>query len=401
MHRLTAEQRLERAHVQLMRHEHTEAYAPTITIGTSEIKDGVPTAYTNGRDCVYGREWVDSLPDRQFRGVIMHETLHKVLRHLPLYRHLMLTCKVTANMAMDQSVNSIIVEELQPKTNNWIELPEDGIYDPKYDAKNWDTEAIFWDMYKNKKAKEESSGGGKSGKSGESGSMDEHDWEASNQLSDEEQEQLARDLDDAAKQGNMIAGKRSGNVSRTLQDMTKVNIRWEDVVLRHLSVSMTRGRDIPTWRRPNRRWLSEDIYLPSKVSKTAGSIVFACDSSGSMSDTQISKGISTVMSMCKSVNPKAVHLMYWDCSVDLHETYTQGRYDSIPKITRPIGGGGTDPQCVADYINKFKLKPDCIIIFTDGYINSWGEGWNQPPLWVIDNGGRSCIPDVGTVVDMK
>jgi hypothetical protein len=34
-----------------------------------------------------------------------------------------------------------------------------------------------------------------------------------------------------------------------------------------------------------------------------------------------------------------------------------------------------------------KLKPECAVILTDGYVSSWGEGWPCPTLWGITTKG--------------
>jgi predicted metal-dependent peptidase len=51
---------------------------------------------------------------------------------------------------------------------------------------------------------------------------------------------------------------------------------------------------------------------------------------------------------------------------------------------RPRGGGGTDPRCVEQYLKEKDIKPDCIIMLTDGEVfNQWGSNWPAPILWVI------------------
>jgi predicted metal-dependent peptidase len=40
-------------------------------------------------------------------------------------------------------------------------------------------------------------------------------------------------------------------------------------------------------------------------------------------------------------------------------------------------------------LKEQNIKPDCIIMFTDGYVPNWGTDWNGAPiLWVITGGGR-------------
>jgi hypothetical protein len=50
-------------------------------LGKTMVDDDTPTACTNGRDTWYGREFADKLSDKERRGVILHENLHKAFRH--------------------------------------------------------------------------------------------------------------------------------------------------------------------------------------------------------------------------------------------------------------------------------------------------------------------------------
>ena len=58
---LTAEQRLQKAIVKLMNDDRYIALASVLMIGDRTVRDDIPTACTNGRDEMYGREFVDGL----------------------------------------------------------------------------------------------------------------------------------------------------------------------------------------------------------------------------------------------------------------------------------------------------------------------------------------------------
>jgi len=64
-----------------------------------------------------------------------------------------------------------------------------------------------------------------------------------------------------------------------------------------------------------------------------------------------------------------------------------------------MGGGGTDPQCIPDYMRSHKIKAECAVILTDGYVCSWGKGWECPTLWGITTKGITS--DVGKSVYVK
>src|SRR5512137_1458564 len=85
---LTAEQRLERAIVEIMHNDRYIALAGILMIGKREVVDNLPTAATNGRDEFYGRKFVESLSDAELRFLVLHECYHKLYRHLLTWRHL-------------------------------------------------------------------------------------------------------------------------------------------------------------------------------------------------------------------------------------------------------------------------------------------------------------------------
>ena len=75
---LTVEQRLSKATVDIMAKEKYVALAGILMIGDVSVVEDVPTACTNGRDEMYGREFVRLLSDPELRFVKLHENYHKL-----------------------------------------------------------------------------------------------------------------------------------------------------------------------------------------------------------------------------------------------------------------------------------------------------------------------------------
>ena len=108
------------------------------------------------------------------------------------------------------------------------------------------------------------------------------------------------------------------------------------------------------------------------------------DTSGSIGNAELSTFLSEVKAIAEEVNPSAVDLLYWDSEVAGHETYDESNVGSIVESTKPMGGGGTSPSCVSDYLNKNKIVPECVIMLTDGYVGGdWGSDWTAPTIWAI------------------
>jgi len=123
---LTDEERLKKSHIILMRHQETALYGSVMMMGESAVEDGIPTAYTDGENKKYGREFMSKLDDAEARGLIMHENLHVALMHIPRHKDLMKEDGLLANVAMDIVVNNII-DNLTDKT--LCKLPKGAIFD--------------------------------------------------------------------------------------------------------------------------------------------------------------------------------------------------------------------------------------------------------------------------------
>ena len=162
---LTAEQRIERCHIELMKSPLFVAYSGILMIGKTEVDDNVPTAMTNGRDVKYGRQFVEGLNDPELRGVILHENKHKMYRHLLTWKHLNKQDPQRANMACDYVINIEIVDEGK-RSSGFVELPEGGLYDEKYRGLN--SAEVFALLPQQPK--------------GNGDGFDEHDWEGAERV---------------------------------------------------------------------------------------------------------------------------------------------------------------------------------------------------------------------------
>jgi predicted metal-dependent peptidase len=381
---LTAEQRIERCHIELMKHPHFVAYSGILMVGETKVDDNTLTACTNGKDVKFGRGFVGSLNDAELRGVILHESKHKMYRHLLTWKHLHKQDPMRANIACDYVINIEIIDEGK-KTDNFVALPEGGLYDEKYRGLN--SAEVF--ALLPTQPPQDGKGEGADGSGGKG--FDEHDWEGAQSLNAEEQQALAKEIDQAIRQGAILAGKVGGNVDRSFTDLMSAKVDWKEA-LREFVSSVSSGKDDSTWRKPNRRWLQHDIYMPSTICESMGRVVVAIDTSGSIWGEVLNRFISEVASVMQNMNPEQVDLLYWDSQVAGHEVYGLNDADRMTSTTKPKGGGGTSPSCITRYMAKHKIDPVCAIILTDGYVgNDWGGTWSCPTLWTITSNIKSPI----------
>jgi len=396
---LTAEQRLSKAVVAIMSNDKYVALAGVLMIGKRSIDDDCPTAYTNGRDEGYGRAFVDSLNDAELRFLILHECYHKLYRHLITWRHLYDQNPKLANLACDYVINLKIADDNE---DGWASMPSRdgehiGVLDEKYrDMDSAQVYKLLLDEHGGDSGNSEGEGEGKSGSGIGDGGLDSHDWKGAQGLDPEEAKQLERDIDEAIRQGALAAGKLGSGGDRDLEALLQPKIDWREVLRDFISTTCV-GNDYSTWRRPNRRFVSSGYYMPSGVSESVGELVIAIDMSGSIGARELSQFLGEVKGICDNVHPEKVRLLYWDTEVCADEAYMAHELDTLTESTKPAGGGGTTVTCVPEYITKHGIKPQAVVVLTDGYLGGeWGQ-WSAPVLWcIVDN--KHAKPDVGTAV---
>ena len=68
--------KLKKVKIRLMRTPQFVMWQGIMMLGETSISDEVPTACTNGRDEIYGREFIKELSEKELGFIILHETLH-------------------------------------------------------------------------------------------------------------------------------------------------------------------------------------------------------------------------------------------------------------------------------------------------------------------------------------
>jgi predicted metal-dependent peptidase len=420
--KLKAEQRIELVHVSLMRNPQFALFAGLFMVGRTSVSDLVPTARTNGRDAEYGRGFVDKLSDKELAFLVMHENMHKCYRHLTTWKGLHEVDHQLANMACDHVINiqlydmdraeTVLSHPRDPKTGKYM-----GCFEERF--RGMDAKQVF-DILRQEQ-EEGGGGGGQGDQDGgpspeggnghrgndrqdveDSGGLDEHDWHgAQDGLSNEEKKQLEQDIDHALRQGAIYAGKVGGNMSREIGALLAPKVDWREVLKRFVKTNL-RGRDAPSWRKAHKNYLWQDIILPAIIGKKMKHLAVAFDTSGSIQGPLLDAFMSEFNKLILDVMPDRVDVMYWDTRVDGHETYTSDIKNIISR-TNPRGGGGTDPDCVPAFMHEHSIKPDALVVLTDGYMHSNPGAWaslTAPVLWCVI-GNSDYTPPKGQIVNIK
>ena len=389
------ERRLKKVKIALMRNPKFALWSGIMMVGKTSVVDDFPSAATNGRDEWYGRDFIKQLDDKELGFVVLHENLHKAFRHLFIWRKLDEIDRSLTNMACDYVINLMIVE-MDP-VEQFVAMPKKdgkpyGLIDTRF--KNMNTKQVF-DILRQEQ-EEGGSGGG--------GGFDEHDWDGAKELTDEQKKVLEREIDQAIRQGQIanqkLNGKGAGGRNRELGDLLEPQVDWREV-LREFVKSVCNAKDTSSWRKVNRRFIGQDIYLPTLIGEKVGRIAIGIDTSGSIGGKELTNFLSEVQAIAKDVNPSKLDLIYWDSAVAGHEEYDDCTVSNIVSSTQPKGGGGTDPTAMMTYLKEKGIKPEVIIMLTDGCIGDWGNEWDAPILWTICNGYSDVFAPVGKTIHIK
>ena len=417
------EVRLKKAHIALMKHPETALYSGVMLMGKSEVSDDMFTAYTDGVNKRYSKPFLETIDcEPKLRGLVLHENLHVALKQIPRGKDMFKEDSKIANMAADFVVNDIIFNikgTISGGNEAIVALPEGALYDPFFH--NWNMREVY--NYIRKENPQRGKGTGSSSDGHEDGDgqnsspsqggkqnsnnkikangkeydmggdgFDEHDWESFKDITPEELKELSDGIDKALREGGMLAGRMGAKMPRAIGELLEPKIDWRDA-LRDFVSSAMKGKDEFTWRKMNKRQLANDMYLPSMENETIGEVIVAIDTSGSIGGAELTEFATELASICDLVQPDAVRVLWWDTMVHGEQVFKAESYGQIASLLKPLGGGGTHVGSVATYINEKKLNAECVIVFTDGYVEHDIE-WNivPPTLWMITQNRGLEVP---------
>lgn len=404
---MKAEDKITKARTAIMRDPRFVAMSGVLMVGNWEVRDDCPTAATNGKDVIYGRSFVDQCDDKLLRFVVLHEYFHVMLMHMTVWQRMFEEDAQTANFAADAVIN-LMLHDLDPR-GDFLTVWEHAVLDQQY--RGMDTGEVYRALKKQGSGQgngKGQSGSPRSASGGKAKDFDKHEpakpgdgdakGDGMKPLTAEEAKEVQKAVDTALRQGALIAGKVGANVDRTFGDLLQPQVNWEDQLREWLRTTAV-GNDLSTWRKPARRWLGQDAYMPSRYTEAVKRITIGVDTSGSIGHDQLRRALTEIMSACESVRPEKVDVIYWDAAVAGHEMYEGEAVQTLPQTTRPRGGGGTRVGSMREYMEREGIEPDATIIFTDGYVEAgWGGAWPGPVLWAISTKGIKAPTGVSLFV---
>lgn len=371
---MQASDRLKKASISIMRHPVFCAFSGVVAYCKVEVTESVPTAATNVQWIKYNPKFVDSLTDPELRFVVLHEAMHVSYRHLHVWKQLWDKNPKLTNIAADTYVNLGLADT--DKGEGFIVCPKIGIQpDPQY--RGLSVKQIYDRLLQEQEDDPQQDQGG-----GQGEGFDSHDFEGAAQQSAEEVAAAAEEIQRALRQGDAVARARGKGKGRSslMADVLAPKVNWRDQ-LRDFVRETCSGRDESSWAKPNRRFVGDDIYMPSMHSEKMGELVVILDTSGScFSGTVISAFASELAAIVDQVKPDKVRTLYVDDHVHGEQVFEDGQF-AVTQL-KVQGGGGTDLRLGFDYISEKRYTPQAVIVFSDGY-TPYPTSTPCPTLWVM------------------
>lgn len=381
MSKLTPHDHLMAIHVWISRHLEYSVLSPLTQVGKSEVTDRVPTAATDGWNKYYNPDFLMKMSREERRFLVLHELSHQSRMHMTLMKDLHAISPMLANVAMDFSINGDLVA--MDNGRGEIKMPEDGCYDEKY--KGWDVRRIFRDLMQ--QAKEQPQGG--QGGQGQGG-FDQHDFDGDGEGQGDkpDAQTMAAKVAEALQQGKMLseklnklAGSSAGGRNAMLDSLLEPQIDWR-AELSEFVMTYCAGTDESTWRKPNRRYLAEDVYMPSLYSEKLEKLVIGFDTSGSVfGGAEMQAFASELGAIIERLKPSTVVVAYVDTAVAGVQEFTDGQF--AVQDMQAAGGGGTELPVLYPWLRENRHDDaQALIWFSDGYTR-FGSAPPMPVLWCM------------------
>ena len=388
-----APEALSRAKIKLMLKKDVAFFA-TLILQTPVYwvtADEVDTAATNGINLYVNPDFFLGLDPEERLFLILHEIMHNVYNHNTRrgFRD-----AGTWNEAADYVINDELIQRnfKMPQGGlhnvDYRDMSADEVYEILMDRKNkgGHNQPSPWPDLKEPQA----NGSGNQSATGGSGSQ----TPSMTQPTAEEIEEHNKNLLTQATQASQMAGDKAGTVpgslQRELDDLLYPKLPW-DIILQKFLFSLS--KDDYSWRKPNRRFISQGIILPSLYSEGIGKIDFAIDTSGSVSREDFNRFISEIGYVFQRFNPKEIGIMQFDSVLQSNDKVVN--MQDFMKLEFK-GGGGTQIEPVLEAYKESSAK--ALIVLTDGYLYHGEElDPKKPVVWCVYDNPR-FVPKFGTAI---
>ena len=351
------------------------------------------TAATDGQKFYYNSRFIMMLKPKEVEFLVAHEVLHVVYDHMGRRDH---RDPQIWNIADDYAVNADLKRH---KVGQFItSVP--CLYEQKYDGKA--AEVIYDDLMKNVQKIDindlidqllDDHMDGDDGE-GEGEGNQEGKGKGRPKLSEEEKERIRQEVKQAIINAaqSAEAGQLPLGVERLIKQATNPVMPWRELIQTNLTSAI---RTDYSWMRPSRRGWHMDAIMPGMTPGEEIDVVVSIDMSGSISNKQAQQFLGEIGGMMDSFDGYKVHVFCFDTDTYNPQDFSSENMESIEEY-QPMGGGGTDFDCIFTYLKENAIDPKRLIVFTDGYpCGSWGDPDYCDTTWII-HGDPNPNPPFGT-----
>lgn len=216
-------------------------------------------------------------------------------------------------------------------------------------------------------------------------------------LSDFDRQALKEEVAKRILEAHKNRGTMPAHMLRWAEETLKPRVNWREQLKRVLRGAINDGfgqRLDYSFRRMNRRAaLYEPFIMPALQGEYRPRIAIVVDTSGSISDTELSQAMAEVRAVLDQVRTQITVIPCDARAYDAVRIHTRRDWEMARHHLR--GGGGTDMQVGIEAAKRLKPEPDAILVLTDGYTpfpkkppkpsepiiiwGIWRYGDNDPP----------------------
>lgn len=343
----------------------TQPFFATLLLGMPMSEDNAqPTIATDGKRIVYNSAFIDTLTHGELVFVLAHEVMHAVFMHST--RRGQRDAR-RYNIAADYVINQILVDD---KVGT---MPKCALLNRKlYEAGKGTTEGVY-DLLPDQGA--ETPQAGQAG-----GALDNVTDAAQDEAGLAEAEAEAQVNLRGAVNAARAAGKLSKGIERIVGELTAQRADWREVLRNFFTA---RIKETPSYAKPKRRFLSQDLILPSLQGEGMGCVAIAVDCSGSINAGMLKLFEDNIKAIIEDTAPKKIKVLYFDSEVS-----SEAEFETAQDfILKPTGGGGTAFSPVFAALSGEEIE--CAVILTDLECSDFGPAPEFPVLW-------ACTESKGT-----
>jgi len=340
-------------------------------------EDTIKTAATDGMRIYYNESFFEQLKDVELKAVLMHEVFHMVYSHCSKKRRGIRYPKKW-NVAADYAINWEIAEmdskNIKLPNNIKIDGKDFKVFlDLKY--RNMYVEQIY-DLLPESAANED----------GIDIHMDMPD--------DEDKQQDIEDRILAAYESSKHEGVMPAGIVRAVDEIRKARVPWSRVFQRYLGSALS--KEDYSYSQPNRRFIGQDLYMPSLLSYKVGLVAVAVDTSGSIGQNELGAFSNELRKVAALIS----EVIVMSCDAQVHSfEIIRDASNFTNAVKKLAGGGGTDFRPPFDELKKRRITPEVFIYLTDGEgIFPNKHHIPYPTIWVMTTERKSPL---GMTVQMR